>query len=370
MKKKVLISAIAISLLAVGTGAYAYNEKVEAAQLEQQRIQTVDKAENAVSALYTSDKTALATDLKNKLKAAKAAVKKVEDTNVKSLLTEKISNAEEISTIQSEVSNILKIGVVDEKASEKQVESISKKLGQVKDWNESIYNSLSKQLEEADKQIAAINEAAEKVKAAEKSLKEKDYDAASDLIAKVKNEEKKEELTKQLKAVNETMVAKAEEEKRKEAEAIAKAEAEKATTVSNNSSTNNVSSGSSANSNVSSGSNSSSTSSSKASSSSTYNRSSASTSGGSSSSSQNANTSSKSTASSSSSNKSTSGSSSSSKPTGSNTNNSTSSSNSGSTPTKQPGKVEGVTIDGGGKNKVGDGGGSKTGTWDTGTFEW
>lgn len=311
MKKKVLISAIAISLLAVGTGAYAYNEKVEAAQLEQQRIQTVDKAENAVAALYTSDKTALATDLENKLKAAKAAVKKVEDTKVKSLLTEKISNAEEISTIQSEVSNILKNGVVDEKASEKQVESISKKLGQVKDWNESIYNSLSKQLKEAGKQIAAINEASEKVKAAEKSLKEKDYDAASDLIAKVKNEEKKEELTKQLKAVNKTMVAKAEEAKRKKAEEIAKAEAERTTTVSNNPSSSNVSSGS----------NSSSTSSSKPSSSSTYSSSNASTSGGSTSSSQKASTSSKSTSGSSSSSKTTSSSSSS--------KGSTSSSNSG-----------------------------------------
>ncbi|WP_382549263.1 hypothetical protein [Streptomyces sp. NPDC057131] len=321
MKKKVLISAIAISLLAVGTGAYAYNEKVEAAQLEQQRIQTVDKAENAVAALYTSDKTALATDLENKLQAAKAAVKKVENTKVKSRLSEKITNAEEIFTIQSEVSNILKNGVVDEKASEKQVESISKKLGQVKDWNESIYNSLSKQLEEAGKQLAAINEASEKVKAAEKSLKEKDYDTASDLIAKVKNEEKKEELTKQLKAVNETMVAKAEEEKRKEAEAIATAEAEKATTVSNNSSTTNVSSGSSANSNVSSGSNSSSTSSNKPSSSSTYSSSNASTSGGSTSSNPKANTSSKSTSGSSSSSKTTSSSSSS--------KGSTSSSNSG-----------------------------------------
>lgn len=311
MKKKVLISAIAISLLAVGTGAYAYNEKVEAAQLEQQRIQTVDKAENAVSALYTSDKTALATDLKNKLKAAKAAVKKVEDTNVKSLLTEKISHAEEISTIQSEVSSILKNGVVDEKASEKQVESISKKVSQVKDWNESIYNSLSEQLKEAGKQIAAINEAAEKVKAAEQSLKEKDYDAASDLIAKVKNEKKKEELTKQLKEVNETMVAKAEEAKRKEAEA------EKATNVSNNASTTNVSSSSSSSSNVSC----SSTSSSKPSSSSTYSSSNASTSGGSTSSSQKASTSSKSTSGSSSSSKTTSSSSSS--------KGSTSSSNSG-----------------------------------------
>ncbi|MED4041021.1 hypothetical protein [Niallia taxi] len=357
MKKKVLISAIAISLLSVGTGAYAYNKKVEAAQLEQQRIQTVDKAENAVSALYTSDKTALATDLKNKLKAAKAAVKKVEDTKVKSLLTEKISNAEEISTIQSEVSNILKNGVVDEKASEKQVESISKKLGQVKDWNNSIYNSLSKQLEEADKQIAAINEAAEKVKAAEKSLKEKDYDAASDLIVKVKNEEKKEELTKQLKAVNETMVAKAEEAKRKEAEAIAKAEAEKATTVSNNASTSNVSSGSTSSSNVSSGSNSSSTSSSKPSSSSTYSSSNASTSSGSTSSKSTAGSSNKSNTSSSS--KSTSSSS-----------KSSASSNSGSS---NSGKVSNVkktgegVINTNGSNKTAEEGSA---TYERGTFEW
>lgn len=342
MKKKVLISAIAISLLAVGTGAYAYNEKVEAAQLEQQRIQTVDKAENAVSALYTSDKTALATDLKNKLKAAKAAVKKVEDTNVKSLLTEKISHAEEISTIQSEVSNILKNGVVDEKASEKQVASISKKVSQVKDWNDSIYNSLSKQLKEAGKQITAINEAAEKVKAAEKSLKEKDYDAASDLIAKVKNEEKKEELTKQLEAVNETMVAKAEEAKRKEAEAIAKAEAEKTTTVSNNGSTTNVSSGSTSTSNVSSGSNSSSTSSSKPSSSSTYSSSKASTSNGSSSNSQKASSSNKSTAGSGSSSKTTS-SSNSGKSSSSSTNKS-----SGSSSNQSNGKATNVTQDGGG----------------------
>jgi len=360
MKKKVLISAIAISLLAVGTGAYAYNEKVEAAQLEQQRIQTVDKAENAVAALYTSDKTALATDLENKLQAAKAAVKKVEDTKVKSRLTEKISNAEEISTIQSEVSNILKNGVVEEKASEKQVESISKKLGQVKDWNESIYNSLSKQLEEAGKQIAAINEASEKVKAAEKSLKEKDYDTASDLIAKVKNEEKKEELTKQLKAVNETMVA--------EAEAIAKAEAEKATTVSNNSSTTNVSSGSSANSNVSSSSNSSSTSSSKASSSSTYSSSKASTSGGSTSSGSTASTSNKSTSGSSSKSTSSSNNSSSSNKSSSSSNSDTSNSN--YYDDKKPGEVNNVVKTDEGKLTGGDGGGKNTGTWESGTWSW
>lgn len=368
MKKKVLISAIAISLLAVGTGAYAYNEKVEAAQMEQQRIQTVDKAENAVSALYTSDKTALATDLKNKLEAAKAAVKKVEDTNVKSLLTEKISHAEEIATIQSEVSNILKNGVVDEKASEKQVASISKKVSQVKDWNDSIYNSLSEQLKEAGKQITAINEAAEKVKAAEKSLKEKDYDAASDLIAKVKNEEKKEELTKQLEAVNETMVAKAEEAKRKEAEAIAKAEAEKTTTVSNNASTTNVSSSSSSSSNVSSGSNRSSTSSSKPSSSSTYSSSNASTSGGSTSSKSSGSTASssnKSTSGSSSKNSSSNNSSSSGKSSGS------SSSNSGGSSTyegKETGKVGGVKVTDSGELKSEYGG--TGGTWESGTFEW
>uniref|UniRef100_UPI003F4978AD hypothetical protein n=1 Tax=Niallia taxi TaxID=2499688 RepID=UPI003F4978AD len=368
MKKKVLISAIAISLLAVGTGVYAYNEKVEAAQLEQQRIQTVDKAENAVSALYTSDKTALATDLKNKLKAAKTAVKKVEDTKAKSLLTEKISNAEEISTIQSEVSNILKNGVVDEKASEKQIESISKRVSQVKDWNKSIYNSLSKQLKEAGKQIAAINEAAEKVKVAEKSLKEKDYEAASDLIAKVKNEEKKEELTKQLKAVNKTMVAKAEEAKRKEAEAIAQAEAEKTTTVSNNASTTNISSGSSSSSNVSSGSISSSTSSSKPSSSSTYSSSNASTSGGSSSNSQKASSSSKSTAGSSSSSNSTSSSNNSSSSNNTSGSSSSSSSNDSTNNVEKPGEVKNVTKTDEGELESHYGG--TGGTWESGTWSW
>ncbi|MEU2482928.1 hypothetical protein ABZ571_35325, partial [Streptomyces sp. NPDC013130] len=144
MKKKVLATAITISLLAVGTGAYTYNEKVEAAQLEQQRIQTVEKAEKAVKALYNSDRTALASGLESKLKAAEAAVKKVGDSGEKSLLSKEISNAHEISNIQSEVSSILKNGVVVEKASEKQVKTVSEKVSQVKDWNEAIYSLLTK----------------------------------------------------------------------------------------------------------------------------------------------------------------------------------------------------------------------------------
>ncbi|MCE4051694.1 hypothetical protein [Bacillus sp. Au-Bac7] len=365
MKKKILLySSIAI-ILGSGIGGFTYNQKVEAeeAKQEQIRVENREDAEKSLAALYSEDKAMLTDeDFDSKWKKAKAAIDKVAEGKDKKQLLKQLNQAEELSKLDSDVEDLIKEGVVGKNATLEQLQDLTKRVAEVKDWNESIFNNLSKQLEEADKQIAAINEATKKVKEAENTLKDKDYNAASDLVAKVKNEEKKNELTKQLKAVNEKVVAKAEAEeeaKRQEEQAVAKAaeQAQTNTQVNQNATSNNV--------------NSSTASTSKSNNSST----------GSSSNSSNANnsvsSSSTSSGSSFSSNKSTSSSnnsSSSSKSTSSSNNSSSSNkSNSSSNNNSNSGKVSNVqktgegVINTNGSNKTAEEGSS---TYEKGTFEW
>lgn len=372
MKKRILLYSSIALILGSGIGGFAYNQKVEAeeAKQEQIRVENREDAEKSIAALYSKDKASLTDeDFESKLKKAKTAIDKVADSKGKKQLLEALNQAEEISKLDSEVTTLIKNGVVDKKATLEQVEDLTKRVAEVKDWNESIFNTLSKQLEEADKQIASINEATKKVKEAEKTLKDKDYDAASDLVAKVKNDDKKKELTKQLKIVNEKVVAKAkaaEEAKRNKEQAVAKAaeQAQANTQINQKATSNNI------NSNTASTSKSNNSSTGSSSNSSSVNNSATSKSSGTSYSSNKSTSSNSSKSTKSSNNSSTSNqSNSSSKSSGSSSNNSSSSSNSGgSTSTKQPGKVEGVTVDGGGDLESNYGGSG--GTWETGTFEW
>lgn len=374
MKKKILLYSSIALILGSGIGGFAYNQKVEAEEAKQEQIRVENKevAVKAIAALYSKDKAALTDeDFESKLQKAKTAIEKVTDSKGKKQLLDALNQADELNKLDSEVASLIKNGVVDKKATLEQVQDLTKRIAEVKEWNESIFNTLSKQLEEADKQLAAINKATKKVKEAEKTLKDKDYDAASDLVAKVQNEEKKKELTKQLKKINEKVIAKVkaaeEEAKRKEKEQAIVEVAEQAQTnsqVNQNVTSNNV------NSKTASQSKSNSYSTGSSSNSSSVNNSATSKSSGTSYSSNKStsSTTSKSTKSSNNSNSSKQ-SNSSSKSSGSSSNNSSSSSNSGnSTSTKQPGKVDGVTVDGGGNLESNYGGSG--GTWETGTFEW
>lgn len=221
MKKKIIVGTVAFSLLA-GTGSvYAYNQKVlavEEAQLEQLRVETLDNAENAVDSLYNSTRTMLSDDIEKKIKNAEIAVTKVEEDKAKSQLSKEISKVKKITKIQQEVYSTLENGVLIESVTNKQIEDIAEKLILIKNQNEAIYTHLSEYLSEAKSQLTVFEAAFKEVTEAEKTLNRKVYNSSLTLVDQVKNEVKKNELKKQLVAVNEKLVAMEEEVKRKKEE--------------------------------------------------------------------------------------------------------------------------------------------------------
>ncbi|MGG3663007.1 hypothetical protein [Bacillus gobiensis] len=228
MKLKIITGVVTASLI-TGTGVYSYNQHV----LAEERAETFEKAENAVDSLYNSDRTMLSNDIEKKIRNAESAVEKVEEGKARAQLSEEISKVNEIAKIQQEVYSTQKNGVLIESVTDEQLEEMSKKLTVIKSQNESIYNHLSKYLSEANVQMTAIDAALKKVSEAEKSLNRETYNSALTLVDKVKNEEKKDELKKQLATTNEKLVAKEEEAKRQkeeEAKLAAEKEAEKAVT--------------------------------------------------------------------------------------------------------------------------------------------
>lgn len=234
MKKKLLVGAIAFTLIAgTGTGVYAYNQNqkvlaTEAAELEKFRAETIDNAEKAIDSLYNSTKTMLVADFDVKVKNAEKAIDKVEEENAKDKLSQELNEIKEIANIQQEVYSTLEDGVLATNVTKEKLENIGQKLIVIKSKNEAIFTHLTEYLTEADNQLLAINEALDKVKEAEKSLNRDTYNSALALVDDVKNDVKKDELKKQLKNINEKLVAIEENRKKEEAKKAAeKAEAEK-----------------------------------------------------------------------------------------------------------------------------------------------
>lgn len=228
MNKKIIAGMVAISLLAgTGTGVYAYNQKVEAEQLEQLKIENLEDAKLAVDSLYDSSKTRLSEDVLEKLKIAENAVGKLDDSKQKSSLLNEIKDVKEISEVQEKVYSTLNNNVLVEDVTEEQLEDILAHLVVIKEINEPIYKYLSEYLSEAEKQLADINAVIKHIANAEEKLNRESYNAAQKSVEKVKNENKKKELQQKLAAINEKLIAKEEEAQRKQAEQ-AKLAAEKA----------------------------------------------------------------------------------------------------------------------------------------------
>lgn len=233
MKKQIVVGTLAITLLAgTGTGVYAYNQKVlaaEAAVLEQLRVETLENAEKAVDSLYNSTRTMLADDVETKIKYAEVAVEKVQEDEEKYLLSKEISQVQEIADVQQEVYSTLENGILVESITEEKLEEINQKLAVIKRINEPIFTHLTEYLSDAEEQLVAIDNALKKIREAEKSLNRNTYNSALLLVDEVKNEIRKDELKKQLEIVNEKITAmEIEAERKKEEEARIAAEKEKA----------------------------------------------------------------------------------------------------------------------------------------------
>ncbi|MGG0888904.1 hypothetical protein [Cytobacillus horneckiae] len=213
MNKKIVAGMVAVSLLAgTGTGVYAYNQKVEAEQLEQLKIENLEDAKLAVDSLYNSSKTRLSEDVLEKLQVAEKTVEKLDDSKQKSSLLKEIKDVKEISEVQEEVYSTLNNSVLVEDVTEEQLEDILANIVVIKEINEPIYKHLSEYLSEAEKQLADMNAAIKHIGNAEEKLSRESYEDAQKSVEKVKNEVKKKELQHKLAAVNEKLIAKEDEE--------------------------------------------------------------------------------------------------------------------------------------------------------------
>lgn len=227
MKKKVIIGLVVFTLIAgTGTGVYAYNQKVQAAEMEKLRVETLKKAEYAVDSLYNKDHTTmLAEDIEKKIQLAEKAVAKVKEEKDKYQLSKEITEVKDIAKIQESVYSTLENGVMTDSVTIDQLNEISQNLKIVKNKNESIYNHLTKYLSDTQEQLTTFEAANKATEEALKTLDRKKYNSALALADKVKNESKKESLKKQLTQVNEKIIAKEEDEHKKAEEARAIAEA-------------------------------------------------------------------------------------------------------------------------------------------------
>jgi peptidoglycan DL-endopeptidase CwlO len=219
MKKKIAISAFTLSLLVGGTGIYAYNHAMEAAQLKQLKLETLQDARKAVDSLYNSKRTRLSENIEKKIETANKAVNKLQEDSEKHELIREISRVEKIAKVQYEVYSTIENGSITENLTAEHLDTITQKLIVIKSISGPIYAHLSDYLSKAHAQLKTLDEAMMKIKEAEKSISLQTYNKALIAVEEVNNTVKKDELKNRLNRVKQTLVAM--EEERLAAEKVA-----------------------------------------------------------------------------------------------------------------------------------------------------
>ncbi|MEC0709749.1 toxin Cry1Ac domain D-VI-related protein [Bacillus haynesii] len=204
MKKKLLLTGLAVAVVSVGSfsGVYAYNQQAEAkkaAEVEQKESQALKDAVAAVKKLNTSL-------TQENIDNAKAKVELVSGTAKKSLEKE-VKQAQKMFNFKKELSEIISDGVIKKGVTPSKIKATKKSLLEIEKFNKAFSDEQAKVLAEAEKQLKNIESARSEVKAVQKTLNRSTYNKAVKQVDKIKNKAIKDELRSKLEEVDKKIAA-------------------------------------------------------------------------------------------------------------------------------------------------------------------
>ncbi|WEY90782.1 hypothetical protein P5624_00165 (plasmid) [Bacillus subtilis] len=226
--KPVLIGGVLVAGV-LGGGSYAYvshTKTVEAQQAEQ----SFDVAKKAVNELYvSSQKKEPRTDLKkNWHKKTSKLIADVKSKDERDKLYKELSNISKMVTARDSLKAFVKNGVVvtpKYEANDKpkidiihdyEMKIAKENVSEVKDINETFYNSLKKELDEGEKQVKQIKDIYKKLNGKKDSLTKKEFDDLTKRIKGIKNKDDRKTLESLAKKQKNKLVKKEEDKKKKE----------------------------------------------------------------------------------------------------------------------------------------------------------
>ncbi|WP_026801504.1 hypothetical protein [Pontibacillus halophilus] len=207
--KTIVVTAAAFLTLGVGIGTYInYQDEQEQQEvLKQRRVQSLEIAEEAVSALYNENRTELADDINERLPEAQTAIEKVESRDKREALYREFYGIKETLNVQNQVEDLLQDKASLNKVTQEDLLEISEKLSKIIGVNKHIYTNLLHSLSIAAAQLNAIEYAEGLVQQSEGSLAREDYETAMAQVNALHGEAKKRELLERLSTVKEQVVA-------------------------------------------------------------------------------------------------------------------------------------------------------------------
>lgn len=195
MKKKFLISSIAVAVISVGsvTGVYAYNKHVEAkeaAVVEQKESLAIENAKVAVKKLNKSLTQENIDQAKSKVELVNGKLKKS--------LEKEVEQAEKMFNFKKELSGIISNDVIKKGVTSSKIKTAKKSLAEIEKFNKEFSEEQAKILSQAEKQLKIIDDARAEIKSSKKSLARSEYNKAAKLVKQIKNKTIKDELNKEL----------------------------------------------------------------------------------------------------------------------------------------------------------------------------
>ncbi|WJE41172.1 hypothetical protein QRD86_00015 (plasmid) [Bacillus halotolerans] len=223
--KPVLIGGVLVAGV-LGGGSYAYvshTKTVEAQQAEQ----SFDVAKKAVNELYvSSQKKEPRTDLKkNWHKKTSKLIADVKSKDERDKLYKELSDISKMVTARDSLKAFVKNGVVvtpKYEANDKpkidvihdyEMKIAKENVSEVKDINETFYNSLKKELDEGEKQVKQIKDIYKKLNGKKDSLTKKEFDDLTKRIKGIKNKDDRKTLESLAKKQKNKLVKKEEDKK-------------------------------------------------------------------------------------------------------------------------------------------------------------
>ncbi|WOI43361.1 hypothetical protein [Bacillus altitudinis] len=189
MKKKKWVTVIVAGTILIGGAGAAYSFQANASEKGR-----VDRAENAVTAIYTSPE-----DLNKKnYKEAESFVKKISDDEKRAQLTKKLSNAYTMHKAIQMVEDDIQDGVIVDGLKAQEIEVTKQYIEKVKPIDLRLYKTLSKKADKALKQVIQIEKTKQLFSRLNDSHDWKTFKKIEKEAKKVLNENESRKFQKQL----------------------------------------------------------------------------------------------------------------------------------------------------------------------------
>ncbi|MEE3607351.1 MULTISPECIES: hypothetical protein [Bacillus] len=189
MKKKTWVTVIVAGTILIGGAGAAYSFQANASEKGR-----VDRAENAVTSIYTSPE-----DLNKKnYKEAESFVKKISDDEKRAQLTKKLSNAYTMHKAIQMVEGDIQDGIIADGLKAQEIEVTKEYIEKVKPIDLKLYKTLTKKADKALEQVIQIEKTKQLFSRLNDSYDWKTFKKIEKEAKKVLNENESRKFQKQL----------------------------------------------------------------------------------------------------------------------------------------------------------------------------